>query len=174
MKNWRMERNLNVEEFCKDKWVEHPVYFVTRYEYANMYHTMTDFWNLWITAYTYGVDTSKWQVCRSPPRRICYRSTNELINHSRVNRFTFWMHICQPSTSIKRGKICSRQAIRTKVSTSYPRPRATCVSGTYTLLPWRSVHCTDTNRSTKQRGILWSSGIHLDLAAEPCTRMLER
>jgi glycoprotein 2-beta-D-xylosyltransferase len=30
-----------------DKWVEMPVMFVTRYEYANLYHTMTDYFNLY-------------------------------------------------------------------------------------------------------------------------------
>ncbi len=31
------------------RWVDEPTLFITRYEYANLYHTMTDWWNAFQT-----------------------------------------------------------------------------------------------------------------------------
>ncbi|KAK3259410.1 hypothetical protein CYMTET_31592, partial [Cymbomonas tetramitiformis] len=45
-----------------DEWIEEPTVVVTRVEYANFYHTMTDFVGAWSAAVIAGVDPRKMRI----------------------------------------------------------------------------------------------------------------
>lgn len=38
-------RIVGTEDFVCEEWVEEPTLLVTRFEYANMFHTVTDWYN---------------------------------------------------------------------------------------------------------------------------------
>lgn len=52
----------NDEDRKCDEWIEHPVYLVRRWEYHNLYHQMTDFFNAWMASEVTGIPTKQWQV----------------------------------------------------------------------------------------------------------------
>ncbi|KFK27136.1 hypothetical protein AALP_AA8G339600 [Arabis alpina] len=48
-------RVVGTEDFVCDEWVEEPTLLVTRYEYANLYHTVTDWYSAYVSSRVTGL-----------------------------------------------------------------------------------------------------------------------
>ena len=79
-------------------WIEEPVLFVTRYEYANVYHTMTDWYNVWLTLLAAGllqehrnITVHGARVTRPLPHRIVF-----LDGHARSVLDVTWKDLFTP------------------------------------------------------------------------------
>lgn len=45
----------NLDDSCEGKWNDELVYFITRYDYVNVYHTILDLFVMWFTAQLYRI-----------------------------------------------------------------------------------------------------------------------
>ncbi|XP_010536708.1 PREDICTED: beta-(1,2)-xylosyltransferase [Tarenaya hassleriana] len=50
-------RAVDLEDFACEEWVEEPTLLVTRFEYANLFHTMTDWYSAYVSSRVTGLPT---------------------------------------------------------------------------------------------------------------------
>ena len=110
---------------CED-WIEDPTLFITRYEYANLYHTATDWYNMWVTLDWAGLlqarnDTRTLdgkQLTRPLPHRVVW-----LDGHAVGSLDSIWDTLFSPQIirigSLKR-RTCFRRALFVPAGYSSP------------------------------------------------------